>query len=75
MFWRVTFRSILMVMETECQSESELLQADQSDTELIEIVENFLDLWQENIRLQAVDRELLTPADMVEMLHGMKNHG
>jgi len=75
MFWQDVFRSILMIMETECPSENEMLQVDQSEAELIELVEEFLDVWQENIRLQAIDCELLTPADMVELLQDMKNHG
>lgn len=64
-----------MTMETECQPDSEMSLVDQSGTEVVELVEVFLDLWQENIRLQAVDRELLTPADMLELLQDMQSHG
>ena len=32
------------------------------------LVTEFLDLWQENIRLWSVDKELLTPEDLRELL-------
>lgn len=38
------------------------------NVELEKRVTEFLDLWQENIRLWSVDRELLTPEDLRSLL-------
>ncbi len=32
------------------------------------LVEEFLDLWQENVRLWAIEREMLSPAALKEIL-------
>ncbi len=33
-----------------------------------EVVSEFLDVWQENIRMWSVDKEMLTPEDLQQLL-------